>query len=74
MHVLFWYQKCYEGEPDPVAFENWLSLLLGVFRTHQLDVLNQGQDHVCLGLLGQARTERLISTSRSDLGVPLSVG
>src|SRR5258708_657640 len=32
--------KCYEGEPDPMVFENWLSLLLGFFWIHQLDVLN----------------------------------
>ena len=28
--------KCYEGEPDPTVFKNWLSLLLGFFRIHQL--------------------------------------
>jgi len=46
--------KGYEGDPDPVAFENWVSLMLGFFRIHQLDVLNEGQDRTRLEILGQA--------------------
>ena len=46
--------KSYEGNSDPVAFKNWISLLLGFFRIHQLDVLNEGQDRMRLEILGQA--------------------
>jgi hypothetical protein len=44
--------KVYEGQPDQTNFENWLSLLLGFFRIHQLDVLNEVQDCVHLEILG----------------------
>jgi hypothetical protein len=46
--------KAYEGQPDQTSFENWLSLLLGFFRIHQLDVLNEVQDHARLEILGQS--------------------
>jgi hypothetical protein len=46
--------KPYEGQPDQTVFENWLSLLLGFFRIHQLDVLNEVQDRARLEILGQA--------------------
>jgi hypothetical protein len=29
--------KCYKGEPNPTLFKNWLSLLLGFSRNHQLE-------------------------------------
>ena len=45
--------KAYEGQPDQTVFENWLSLLLGFFRIHQLDVLNEVQDRARLEILGQ---------------------
>ena len=44
----------YGGQPDPTSFENWLSHLLGFFRTHQLVVLNEAQDRARLEILGQA--------------------
>ena len=37
-----------------MLFEDWLSLLLGFFRTHHLDVLNEAQDCAHLKILGQA--------------------
>ena len=46
--------KLYEGQPDQTLFENWLSLVLGFFRIHQLDVLNEAQDRARLEILGQA--------------------
>jgi hypothetical protein len=46
--------KAYEGQPDQTNFENWLSLLLGFFRIHQLDVLNEVQDRARLEILGQS--------------------
>ena len=46
--------KAYEGQSDQTSFENWLSLLLGFFRIHQLDVLNETQDRARLEILGQA--------------------
>jgi len=46
--------KAYEGQSDQTSFENWLSLLLGFFRIHQLDVLNEVQDRACLEILGQS--------------------
>jgi hypothetical protein len=46
--------KQYKGQPDQMSFENWLSLLLGFFRIHQLDVLNEVQDHAHLEILGQS--------------------
>jgi hypothetical protein len=46
--------KAYEGQSDQTSFENWLSLLLGFFRIHQLDVLNEVQDRARLEILGQA--------------------
>ena len=49
--------KAYEGQPDQTTFENWLSLLLGFFRIHQLDILNEVQDRACLEILGQALKE-----------------
>ena len=49
--------KAYEGQPDQTAFENWLSLLLGFFRIHQLDVLNETQDRAHLEILGQSLKE-----------------
>ena len=49
--------KAYEGQPDQTAFENWLSLLLGFFRIHQLDVLNKAQDRARLKILGQSLKE-----------------
>jgi hypothetical protein len=45
--------KAYEGQSDQTSFENWLSLLLGFFRIHQLDVLNEIQDRARLEILGQ---------------------
>ena len=49
--------KAYEGQPDQTAFENWLSLLLRFFRIHQLDILNEAQDHARLEILGQSLKE-----------------
>ena len=49
--------KAYEGQPDQTTFESWLSLLLGFFRIHQLDVLNEVQDRARLEILGQALKE-----------------
>ena len=49
--------KAYKGQPDQMVFENWLSLLLGFFRIHQLDVLNKAQDCACLEILGQLLKE-----------------
>jgi hypothetical protein len=46
--------KAYEGQPDQTSFENWLSLLLGFFRIHQLDVLNEVQDRARIEILGQS--------------------
>ena len=46
--------KPYEGQPDQTGFENWLSLLLGFFRIHQLDVLTEVQDRARLEILGQS--------------------
>ena len=44
----------YGGQPDPTSFENWLSRLLGFFRIHHLDVLNEAQDRTRLEVLGRA--------------------
>ena len=44
----------YGGQPDPTLFENWLSRLLGFFRIHHLDVLNEAQDRTRLEVLGRA--------------------
>jgi len=49
--------KVYKGQPDQTSFENWLSLLLRFFRIHQLDVLNEVQDHAHLEILGQSLKE-----------------
>jgi len=49
--------KSYEGQPDQMAFENWLALLLGFFRIHQLDILNEAQDHAHVEILGQVLSE-----------------
>src|SRR5258706_10060381 len=49
--------KSYEGQPDQTAFENWLALLLGFFRIHQLDVLNEAQDRARVEILGQSLGE-----------------
>ena len=49
--------KAYEGQPEQMMFESWLSLLLGFLRIHQLDVLNEVQDRACLEILGQALKE-----------------
>src|SRR5258706_10127811 len=49
--------KAYKGQPDQTAFKNWLSLLLGFFRIHQLDVLNEAQDRAHLEILGQSLKE-----------------
>src|SRR5882757_3563051 len=46
--------KAYKGQSDQTSFENWLSLLLGFLRIHQLDILNEVQDRACLEILGQA--------------------
>ena len=50
--------KPYEGQPDQTSFENWLSLLLGFFRIHQLDVLSEAQDRARLEILGQALKDK----------------
>ena len=44
----------YRGQPDPTSLENWLSRLLGFFRIHHLDVLNEAQDRTRLEILGRA--------------------
>ena len=44
----------YRGQPDPTSFEDWLSRLLGFFRIHHLDVLNEAQDRTRLEILGRA--------------------
>ncbi len=49
--------KAYKGQPDQTAFENWLSLLLGFFRIHQLDILNEAQDCARIEILGQSLKE-----------------
>ena len=66
--------KCYKGEPDPTVFENWLSLLLGFFRIHQLDVLNEGQDRTHLEILGQALKEKAHTFFRERMGQLLEQG
>ena len=66
--------KCYEGDPDPVAFENWVSLLLGFFRIHQLDVLNKGQDRTHLEILGQALSGKAHTYFREQFGSFLEHG
>jgi len=66
--------KCYEGEPDPTTFENWLSLLLGFFRIHQLDVLNEGQDRTRLEILGQALKDKAHTFFRERMGQFLEQG
>ena len=66
--------KCYEGEPDPTVFENWLSLLLGFFRIHQLDVLNEGQDRTRLEILGQALKGKAHTYFRERMGQFLEQG
>ena len=50
--------KPYEGEQDQTLFENWLSLLLGYFRIHHLDVLNESQDRTRVEILGQALKDK----------------
>ena len=54
----------YEGQPDQTAFENWLALLLGFFRIHQLDVLNEAQDRARLEILGQSLKEGALTYFR----------
>ena len=66
--------KCYEGDSDPVAFENWISLLLGFFRIHQLDVLNEGQDRTRLEILGQALAGKAHTYFRERFGSFLERG
>jgi len=66
--------KGYEGEPDPTIFENWLSLLLGFFRIHQLDVLNEGQDRMRLEILGQALKDKAHTYFRERMGQFLERG
>ena len=66
--------KCYEGEPDTTVFENWLSLLLGFFRIHQLDVLNEGQDRTRLEILGQALKGKAHTYFRERMGQFLEQG
>jgi hypothetical protein len=66
--------KCYEGDPEPVTFENWLSLLLGFFRIHQLDVLNEGQDRTRLEILGQALAGKAHTYFRERFGSFLELG
>ena len=66
--------KGYEGEPDPTVFENWLSLLLGFFRIHQLDVLNEGQDRTRLEILGQALKDKAHTYFRERMGQFLERG
>jgi hypothetical protein len=66
--------KCYEGDPEPVTFENWLSLLLGFFRIHQLDVLNEGQDRTRLEILGQALAGKAHTYFRERFGSFLERG
>ena len=56
--------KAYEGQPDQTAFENWLSLLLGFFRIHQLDVLNDAQDRARIEILGQSLKEGALTYFR----------
>ena len=56
--------KSYEGQPDQTAFENWLALLLGFFRIHQLDVLNEAQDRARLEILGQSLGEGALTYFR----------
>jgi hypothetical protein len=53
--------KPYEGQPDQTGFENWLSLLLGFFRIHQLDVLTEVQDCTHLEILGQSLISRALT-------------
>jgi hypothetical protein len=60
--------KGYEGDPDLTVFENWLSLLLGFFRIHQLDVLNEGQDRTRLEILGEALKEKAHTYFREWMG------
>ena len=60
--------KGYEGDPDPTVFENWLSLLLGFFRIHQLDVLNEGQDRTRLEIMGQALKDKAQLYFRERMG------
>ena len=56
--IKFTLPEAYEGRPDQTTFENWLSLLLGFFRIHQLDILNEVQDRARLEILGQALKAR----------------
>ena len=51
----------YEGQPDQMAFENWLSLLLRFFRIHQLDILKEAQDCPHLKILGQSLKEGVLT-------------
>jgi hypothetical protein len=66
--------KGYEGDPDLTVFKNWLSLLLGFFRIHQLDVLNKGQDCTHLEILGQALKEKAHTYFRERMGQFLERG
>ena len=56
--IKFTLPEAYEGRPDHTTFENWLFLLLGFFRIHQLDILNEVQDRARLEILGQASKDR----------------
>jgi len=51
--------KPYDGQPDHIGFESWLSLLLEFFRIHQLDVLNKVQDRARLEILGQSLKDKM---------------
>jgi hypothetical protein len=66
--------KGYKGDPDLTVFKNWLSLLLGFFRIHQLDVLNEGQDRTHLEILGQALKEKAHTYFRERMGQFLERG
>ena len=66
--------KCYEGDSDPVAFENWILLLLGFFRIHQLDILNEGQDRTRLEILGQALVGKAHTYFQEQFGSFLECG
>jgi hypothetical protein len=47
---------------------------LGFFRIHQLDVLNEGQDHTHLEILGQALKDKAHTYFREHMGQFLEQG